>query len=118
MQVKLHKNARTTPAFHRPHTINATLTTEQEHIAVIARRLLLLSLDDLLVLIRTFLNPAVSRSGLDRCLRRHGVSNLKQLNTGLSKIDIRRLTEWLNGVTAESARYWRQATSIVLRLES
>ena len=28
---------------------------------------------------REFLNPEVSRSGLDRCLRRHGVSNLKDL---------------------------------------
>jgi transposase InsO family protein len=36
-------------------------------------------LDDLLAVTREFLNPAVSRSGLDRCLRRHGVSNLKAL---------------------------------------
>jgi hypothetical protein len=28
---------------------------------------------------REFLNPDVSRSGLDRCLRRHGVSNLNAL---------------------------------------
>ena len=28
---------------------------------------------------REFLNPEVSRSGLDRCMRRHGVSNLKAL---------------------------------------
>jgi transposase InsO family protein len=33
-------------------------------------------LDDLLAVTREILNPAVSRSGLDRCLRRHGVSNL------------------------------------------
>jgi len=31
------------------------------------------------VITREFLNPAVSRSGLDRCLRRHGVANLKAL---------------------------------------
>ena len=55
------------------------MTREQEVIAVEARKLLLLSLDDLLVLVRTFINPDVSRSGLDPCLRRHGVSNLKQL---------------------------------------
>lgn len=55
------------------------MTRQQEHIAVLARKLLLLSLDDLLVVVRTFLNPDVSRSGLDRCLRRHGVSNLKAL---------------------------------------
>ena len=28
---------------------------------------------------REFIHPEVSRSGLDRCLRRHGVSNLKAL---------------------------------------
>jgi hypothetical protein len=36
-------------------------------------------LDDLLAVTREFLNPDVSRSGLDRCLRRHGVSNLQAL---------------------------------------
>lgn len=30
-------------------------------------------------MVREFLNPNVSRSGLDRCLRRHGVSNLREL---------------------------------------
>jgi len=29
--------------------------------------------------LREFLNPDASRSGLDRCLRRHGVSNLRDL---------------------------------------
>lgn len=43
------------------------------------RKLLLLSLDDLLVVTRELINPAVSRSGLDRCLRRHGVSRLRDL---------------------------------------
>ena len=39
----------------------------------------MLSLDDLLAVVREFLNPQVSRSGLDRCLRRHGVGNLHDL---------------------------------------
>ncbi|BAY52117.1 putative transposase [Thermostichus vulcanus NIES-2134] len=43
------------------------------------RKLLLLPLDDLLVLARTFLNPNLSCSALDRCLPRHGVSNLRIL---------------------------------------
>ena len=43
------------------------------------REPLLLPLDDLLVVTREFLHPEVSRSALDRCLRRHGVSNLKAL---------------------------------------
>ena len=42
-------------------------------------RMLLLPLDDLLVVVREFINPAVSRSGLDRCLRRHGAADLREL---------------------------------------
>ena len=38
-----------------------------------------MSLDDLLAVVREFLNPDVSRSGLDRCLRCHGVGNLRDL---------------------------------------
>ena len=41
--------------------------------------MVLLPLDDLLSITREFINAAVSRSGLDRCLRRHGVSDLKSL---------------------------------------
>ena len=43
------------------------------------QRTLLLPLDDLLVVAREFINPDVSRSGLDRCLRRHGVCDLESL---------------------------------------
>ena len=46
---------------------------------VALRKTLLVSLDDLLAVVREFLNPDVSRSGLDRCLRRHGVGNLRDL---------------------------------------
>ena len=38
-----------------------------------------LPLDDLLVVIREFINSRVSRSGLHRCLHRHGVANLDAL---------------------------------------
>ena len=64
---------------HTPHRLQTTLTPAQEAVAVSLRRSLLLSLDDLLAVVREFLNPAVSRSGLDRCLRRHGVGNLHDL---------------------------------------
>jgi hypothetical protein len=37
------------------------------------------SLDELLAVLREFLNPDVSRSGLDRCLRRHSVGKLRDL---------------------------------------
>lgn len=47
--------------------------------AVSLRKTLFLPLDDLLAVVREFLNPAVSRSGLDRCLRRHGVGSLRDM---------------------------------------
>jgi len=64
---------------HTAHRLPTTLTPAQEAIAVHLRKTLLLSLDDLLCVMREFVNPDVSRSGLDRCLRRHGVGNLRQL---------------------------------------
>ena len=64
---------------HRPHKLSTTLSAAQELLAVELRRTLLLPLDDLLAVIHEFINPDVSRSGLDRCLRRHGVSDLKAL---------------------------------------
>ena len=48
-----------------PHTLQTTLTPAQEAVVVQLRRLLLLPLDDLLAVTREFLNPDVSRSGLD-----------------------------------------------------
>ena len=64
---------------HTPHKLQTTLTPAQEAVAVALRKALLLPLDDLLAVMREFLNPQVSRSGLDRCLRRHGVGNLQAL---------------------------------------
>ena len=64
---------------HRPHRLQTQLSPAQELLVVEIRRLFLLSLDDLLVVVHEFINQNVSRSGLDRCLRRHGVSNLKAL---------------------------------------
>lgn len=64
---------------HRPHKLHTTLSEAQEAIVVSIRELLLLPLDDLLVIAREFLNPDLSRSALDRCLRRHGVSSLKAM---------------------------------------
>ncbi len=53
--------------------------------AVSLRKTLLLPLDDLLAVVREFLNPNVSRSGLDRCLRRHGVGSLRDLKPKVAK---------------------------------
>ena len=62
-----------------PHGLQATLTPAQEAVALVPRKALLVSIDDLLAMVREFVNPGVSRSGLDRCLRRHGVGNLRDL---------------------------------------
>ncbi|ACO73904.1 Transposase [Laribacter hongkongensis HLHK9] len=119
MIVKLHKQARTTPAIraeihqatgtlvelaaryhatvdtirkwkhresvgdrsHTAHRLQATLTLAQERIAVELRKIPHLGLDDLLVVVLEFLNQTASRSGLDRCLRRHGVGSLRDLES-------------------------------------
>ena len=49
------------------------------------RKILLLPLDDLIAVVREFLDTHVSRSGLDRCLRRHGVGNLRDLKPKAAK---------------------------------
>lgn len=64
---------------HTAHRLQTVLTPAQEAIVVHLRRTLLLPLDDLLAVTREFLSPDVSRSGLDRCLRRHGAGNLNAL---------------------------------------
>ncbi len=70
---------------HTPHRLQTTLTPAQEAVAVALRKALLVSLDDLLAVVREFLNPNASRSGLDRCLRRHGVGSLRDLKTRAAK---------------------------------
>ncbi len=64
---------------HTPHRLQPVLTPAQEAVAVALRKALLLPLDDPLSVVREFLNPDVSRSGLDRCLRRHGAGTLRDL---------------------------------------
>lgn len=66
-------------ASHTPHRLQTTLTPAQQTIVVELRRMLLLPLDDLLAVTREFICSQATRSGLDRCLRRHGVGNLNAL---------------------------------------
>lgn len=61
---------------HRPARMHTTLSPAQEAVAMAIRETLWLPLDDLLVVVREFLNPAVSRSGLARCLKRHGLNRI------------------------------------------
>ena len=70
---------------HTAHHLQTTLTPAQERVVVELRRLLLLPLDDLLAVTREFICEGASRSGLDRCLRRHGVGNLNALKPAKPK---------------------------------
>ncbi len=47
---------------HTPHRLQTTLTPAQEAVAVALRKTLLVSLDDLLAVVREFLNPVPSPS--------------------------------------------------------
>jgi transposase InsO family protein len=114
LNIRLHKNARTTPAIrkeiqdavgsdyelaerfgvsrdtirkwrkretqqdfsHTAHRLQTTLIPAQEEVVVQLRLMLRLSLDDLLSTVREFLHADMSRSALDRLLRRRGVSRL------------------------------------------
>ena len=76
---KWRRRERTEDASHRPRTLHTTLSPAQEALVVTLRETLLLPLDDLLAVTHEFVNAEVSRSGLSRCLRRHGAPSLKAL---------------------------------------
>ena len=73
----------TTDKSHCPDRLQTTLSAAQEGIAVELRKTFFLPLDDLLVVTREFINPKASRAGLARTLKRHGVSNLTEMNKAL-----------------------------------
>ncbi len=64
---------------HCPHTLNTTLSSVEEELVVELRRSLLLPLDDLVAITQQFINASASRSGINRCLVRHGVGCLRDL---------------------------------------
>ncbi|WP_412507231.1 hypothetical protein [Roseovarius sp. SYSU LYC5161] len=88
---------------HTPHRLQTTLTPAQEAVAVALRKTLLVSLDDLLSVVREFLNPNASRSGLDRCLRRHGVGNLRDMKAKAPKTTLHRYVWLYNQQLPQSA---------------
>jgi transposase InsO family protein len=105
---------------HRPDTLHCTLSPAQEAVAMEIRRTLWLPLDDLLVVVREFLNPKVSRSGLARCMKRHGVNTrpvedkdapvppktFKDYAPGFVHVDIKYLpqTGWPRAMPEETSR--------------
>lgn len=68
---------------HTAHRLQTQLTPAPETVVAHLRSTLLLPLDDLLAATKEFFCPSASRSGLDRCLRRRGVSNLNALKPAM-----------------------------------
>ena len=93
---------------HTAHRLQTTLTPAQELIAVELRRTLLLPLDDLLAVVREFLCADVSRSGLDRCLRRHGVGNLHALKPQAPKSPHQPFKSYVPGYVHVDVKYLPQ----------
>ncbi len=62
---------------HTLHTLYTTLTPTQEAVVVELPCLPLLLLDDLVAVVKAFIEPKTSRSGVHRCLTWHGVSDLR-----------------------------------------
>src|SRR5215469_8428741 len=58
----------------RPHRLATTISPWEEGLIVELRRSLALPLDDIVEAMRRGLNPKLSRSGIHRCLQRHGLS--------------------------------------------
>ena len=59
---------------HRPHRLSTTITDCEENLIVELRRTLALPLDDIVEAMRRCVNPALSRSAVHRCLKRHQLS--------------------------------------------
>ncbi len=76
---KWRKRESLSDASHVPKQLNTTLSEAQEYVVVELRTRLLLSLDELLAVCKQFINTNVSRAGLQRCLKRHGVSRLSDM---------------------------------------
>lgn len=93
---------------HTAHRLQTTLTPAQEAVVVELRRMLLLPLDDLLAITREFLCADVSRSGLDRCLRRHGVGNLNALKPAAPKQSHKPFKSYMPGYLHVDIKYLPQ----------
>jgi len=64
---------------HTPHNLKTSLSEIEEQIVVELRKTLLLSLDDLLRIVREFIKSDCSRSALYRCLKRNNIAELSKL---------------------------------------
>jgi transposase InsO family protein len=101
-------------ALHVKHfiqsTIQTTLSDEEEYIVTELRKSLLLTLDDLLVVARRYINPKLSRSALDRCLRRNNLTPLSKLipKDGDGKPEKKTFKDYLPGYVHIDIKYLPQ----------
>jgi transposase InsO family protein len=58
----------------RPHRLATPITAWEEGLILELRRSLALPLDDIVEAMRRCINPQLSRSGIHRCLKRHGLA--------------------------------------------
>ena len=65
---------------HRPKNMKTSLSPTQEYVVLELRQRLLLSLDELVRVCHEFIHPTVSRAALQRCLQRHGLSRLADMD--------------------------------------
>ena len=76
---KWRNRASTEDISHLPKQLNTKLSLPEQYVIVHLRLRLKLSLDELLNVCKTFINSNTSRAGLQRCLKRHGVSRLTDM---------------------------------------
>ena len=93
---------------HTAHRLQTTLTRAQEAVVVELRRTLLLPLDDLLAVVREFICKDLSRSALDRCLRRHGVGSLDALTPQPARAPHRPFKTYVPGFIHVDVKYLPQ----------
>lgn len=91
---------------HTAHRLQTTLNAGQEELVIYLRTQLLLPLDDLLAVVREFIEPEMSRSALDRLLRRRGHSRLPAPETELKDFLCAKNEHCCNG---NQGRTWHSA---------
>ena len=95
---------------HTAHRLQTTLSPAQEAVVVQLRKSLMLPLDDLLAVTREFLCAEVSRSGLDRCLRRHAVGSLDGMRPPVPRTPHKPFKSYEPGYLHMDVKYLPQMT--------
>jgi transposase len=79
---------------HTPRKVRTAMTPEQEILVIILRICLRLGLDDLQQVVKKFICPDCSRSGLNRLLKRYQISRLSLFNKALPREAVQGLNDY------------------------